>query len=181
MNSPMKTLGLRSPYDKVGGLLYFGRMVDKIRLHAKGELPADYTANLGNGFDKNCVNFLRVTYDLVVQYVNEGLSDEAILESCFGMGHRPSDDEIYMWNEFMRKKGWNDELSDTLEADKKKEAMLSRSEIKTMFQFIDADEGRLVNGNHLNGRNGSTRQKLMAHRFEQPSEFPREQPSVQHV
>jgi len=51
----------------------------------------------------------------------------------------------------MRKRGWNDELSGTLESQKKKEAMLSRSEIQTMFQFIDADEGRLVNDKHING------------------------------
>ena len=58
----MKALGLRSPYDKVGGLFYFGRMLDKIRSQARGELPPDYKANLGNGLDKNCINFLRVTY-----------------------------------------------------------------------------------------------------------------------
>jgi hypothetical protein len=75
------------------------------------------------------------------------------------MGHRPSEDETYMWNEFMLKRGWNDELSETLEAEKKKEAMLSRSEIKTMFQFIDADKGRLVNGSHLNGKNGTKNDK----------------------
>jgi len=35
--------GLRSPYVKVGRLVYFGRMLDKIRLHAAGRLPvADY-------------------------------------------------------------------------------------------------------------------------------------------
>ena len=73
------------------------------------------------------------------------------MESCFGTGRRPSEGEIYMWNEFMRKRGWNDELSGTLESQKKKEAMLSRSEIQTMFQFIDADEGRLVNDKHING------------------------------
>jgi len=75
------------------------------------------------------------------------------------MGHRPSENEIYMWNEFMRKRGWNDELSETLEAEKQKEAMLSRLEIKTMFQFIDADKGRLVNGSHLNGKNGTKNDK----------------------
>ena len=48
-----------------------------------------------------------------------------------------------MSNEFMRKRGWNDELSETLEAEKKKKAMLSRSEIKTMFQFIDAGKRTL--------------------------------------
>ena len=34
--------GLRSCYDKVGRLIYFGRMLDKIRLHAAGQLPPDY-------------------------------------------------------------------------------------------------------------------------------------------
>ena len=48
----MHVPGLRSPYLKVGRLVYFGRMLDKIRLHAAGKLPeADYGANLGKGFD----------------------------------------------------------------------------------------------------------------------------------
>jgi gluconokinase len=151
MGSRVKDLGLRSPYDKVGGLCYFGRMLDKIRSHGNGELPLEYEVNLGKGFDEKCATFLRVRYELVVEYVNHGLNEEAILESCFGMGRRPSEGEIYMWNEFMRKRGWNDELSETLESEKKKQAMVSRSEIQTMFQFIDADEGRLVNDNHMNG------------------------------
>ena len=145
----MKNPGLRSPCEKVGGLVYFGRMVDKIRARANGELPPEYQEELGKGLDEHCVDFLGVSYDLLVQFVNEGLSDAAILQSCFGMGHRPSEGDIYMWNEFMRKRGWNDELSETLESQKKKGAMLSRSEIQTVFQFIDADEGRLVNGNHV--------------------------------
>jgi gluconokinase len=120
-------------------------MLDKIRRHGKGELPLEYVVNLGKGFDEKCVTFLRVRYELVVEYVNDGLDDGVILESCFGMGRRPCEGEIYMWNEFMRKRGWNDELSETLESQKKREAMVSRSEIQTMFQFIDADEGRVVN------------------------------------
>src|SRR5438034_544835 len=107
MSSRVKDLGVRTPYDKVGDLFYFGRMLDKIRSHAKGELPLEYQVNLGKGFDKKCVTFLRVRYELVVEYVNYGLGDEAILESCFGMGRRPSEGEIHMWNEFMRKRGWN--------------------------------------------------------------------------
>ena len=150
MSSRVRDLGVRSPYDKVGDLLYFGRMLDKIRSHTKGELPLEYQVNLGKGFDKKCATFLRVRYELVVEYVNCGLSDEAILESCFGMGRRPSESEIYMWNEFMRKRGWNDELSETLDSEKKKEGMPSRSEIQTVFQFIDADEGRVVNDKHVN-------------------------------
>ena len=59
--------GLRSPYAKVGRLVYFGRMLDKIRLHAQGRLPADYIENLGDKtpgmFDTRCCAFLRVPYD----------------------------------------------------------------------------------------------------------------------
>jgi hypothetical protein len=155
MCSRVKDLGVRSPYDKVGGLFYFGRMLDKLRCHGKGELPLEYEVNLGKGFDEKCTTFLRVRYELVVEYVSRGLTDGAILESCFAAGRSPSEGEIYMWNEFMRKRGWNDELSDTLEREKKKEAMLSRSEIQTMFQFIDADEGRLVNDRHIKSYSGS--------------------------
>jgi Domain of unknown function (DUF5069) len=148
MESPFTGSCLRSPYDKICGLVYFARMLDKIRSMAKGELSAEYMENFEKDFDQKCAMFLGVNYELVVNYVNDGLSDHAILQSCFGMGHRPSEGEIYMWNEFMRKRGWNDELTGRLEKEKKKHAMLSRSEIQTVFQFIDADSGRLVNDNH---------------------------------
>jgi hypothetical protein len=35
----MATVALRGPSEKVGGLFYFGRMMDKIRLHAQDALP----------------------------------------------------------------------------------------------------------------------------------------------
>jgi len=147
----MKNVGLRSPSDKVGGLVYFGRMVDQIRAHAKGKLPPEYQANLGKGLDEHCVNFLGVSYSLVVQFVNEGLSDGAILQSCFGMGHRPSEAEIYMWNEFMLKRGWHDDATRTLKQLKREEGLTARSEIETIFQLIDVAEGRAPHPNHHNG------------------------------
>jgi gluconokinase len=139
----MKDLPVRSPSAKVNGLVYFGRMVDKIRAHAAGQLPSEYHANLGKGFDGNCVTFLGIDYQQLVERVKQGgEDDEAILEWCFSVGRRPSTDEVFVWNEFMRKRGWNDEISDTLVRRKKEAGMAGRSEIKTMFGFIDADEGR---------------------------------------
>ena len=137
-------LGLRSPYNKVGGLVYFGRMLDKIRAHDKGELPEDYQMNLGRGFDGSVLKFLRLDYDKLVQRVKEGATDEEVLQWCFKNGRQPPEDEIYIWNEFMRKRGWNDELSETLKRRKKESGMAGRSEIETMFAYIDADEGRGV-------------------------------------
>jgi len=139
---------LRSPYEKTCGLVYFGRMLDKIRSLARGELSRDCVEDFEKDFDQKCSMFLGVNYDLLVDYVKQGLTDQAILQSCFGMGHRRSEGEIHVWNEFMRKRGWNDELSGTLQNEKKKHAMLSRSEIKTVFQFMDAYSGRVVNDNH---------------------------------
>lgn len=139
----MNKVGIRSPSAKVGGLVYFGRMLDKIRMHARGELPADYQANLGKRFDAHCVNLLGIDYVQLVERVEQGGTDEAILEWSFGAGRRPSPEEIYVWNEFMRKRGWNDEVSETLTRRKKEAGMAGRSEIVTMFGFIDADEGLL--------------------------------------
>ena len=94
---------LRSPYEKTCGLVYFGRMLDKIRSLVRGELPSEYVENFEKDFDQKCAMFLGVSYELLVSYVNEGLTDEAILQSCFGMGHRRSEGESHMWNEFMHK------------------------------------------------------------------------------
>ena len=134
---------LRSPSEKVGGPFYFGRMVDKIRLHANGKLPPDYHANLGKGFDEKCVKFLRVDYDGLAERVKQGGTDEEILEWCFTVGRKPSEDDVYVWNEFMRKRGWNDEVSEMVLQRKAEAGMTDRSDIQTSFQFIDADEGRL--------------------------------------
>jgi hypothetical protein len=50
----------RSPYDTQSGLVYFPRMLHKIRLHLAGTLPDDYRENLGQAFDaivlQNCPN-----------------------------------------------------------------------------------------------------------------------------
>ena len=51
---------------------------------------------------------------------------------------------MHFWNEFMRKCGWNDEISETLIRRKKEGGLADRADIETMFQFIDADEGRLA-------------------------------------
>ena len=133
----------RSPSEKTGGLFYFGRMLDKIRLHARGELPPDYHANLGKGFDEKCVNFLRVDYDELVERVKQGGTDQEILDWCVIVGRKPSEDDVYVWNEFMRKRGWNDEVSEMVTRRKAEAGMTDRSDIRTSFQFIDADEGRL--------------------------------------
>ncbi|MDQ3198347.1 MAG: DUF5069 domain-containing protein [Verrucomicrobiota bacterium] len=132
----------RSPAAEVGGLFYFGRMLDKIRAHARGELPDEWVPNLGQGFDGRCVRILHVNYDDLVARVKEGGSDGEILRWAFQKGRVPSEEEIEIWNEFMRKTGWNDDVTETLVRRKKESGLTERDDIETMFQYIDADEGR---------------------------------------
>ncbi len=118
-------------------------MVDKIRLHATGKLPADYVENLGEGFDARCVKFLHVSYaDLVDRVLTEGGSDEELLHWCFVRGRTPTDEEIQIWNEFMRKFAWNDQATPRLLWRLEQAGFKDRTDIQTMFAFIDLDEGR---------------------------------------
>lgn len=140
MNIP----NLRSPRDLVGGLVHFGRMLDKIRLHAAGKLPADYLPNLGKGFDGRTVALLHVSYADVAAKVAEGASDEAVLEWCFQNGHKPSADELEIWNAYISKRGWRDDASERLASRVAADpALAGRTDIQTFFDLIDAEEGRM--------------------------------------
>jgi gluconokinase len=133
----------KSPQEKTGGIVYFGRMVEKIRLMAAGELHPDLHANLGKGFDERCVDFLGVNYDELRAKVLEGMDDRQALEWCFENGKHPTENEIEIWNAFMSKRGWNDDVAEILARRKKESGFESRDDIRTMFEYIDADEGRL--------------------------------------
>ena len=139
----MNVPGLRSPYGKVGGIFYFGRMLDKIRLHAAGELPEDYRANLGKGFDGCITRFLGVNYDALAERVKQGGGDEEILQWCFEHGRKwTNDEELECWNTFMRKVGWNDDVTPTLQRRLKEGGFENRTDVQTIFDYIDLDEGR---------------------------------------
>ncbi len=137
----MKIPGLRSPHDMVGGIVHFGRMLDKIRLHAQGKLPADYHKNLGGGFDSRCCSFLGVKYEDVVTRVKLGGEDQDVLEWCFTNGRKPSEEEIEIWNGFLRKRGWRDDASRRLAERKKEYGVTHRDDIQTFFDILDLDEG----------------------------------------
>lgn len=138
----MKNPGVRSPHDEVGGMVYFGRMVDKIRRHLDGSLPADLVENLGQGFDDRCCRFLRIAYADLRERVRQGGTDEEILEWAMSRGRRPDPDDLEMWNDFMRKRGWNDAVTERLKFRLAEAGATHRTDIQTMFDYIDFDEGR---------------------------------------
>jgi hypothetical protein len=121
-------------------------MLDKIRLHAAGTLPVEYHANLGGGFDERTVNFLWIDYPALVERVNQGGSDDEILEWAVTQGRQPGREEIEIWNDYMRKRGWNDESSDRLAVRKRESGLENRDDVQTFFDYIDADERRPIGG-----------------------------------
>src|SRR5271169_6652048 len=140
----MKIPGLRGPHEMVGGLVYFGRMLDKIKLHAQGKLPADYHQALGGGFDSRCCAFLGVKYEDVVARVKLGGEDVDVLEWCFTNGRKPSPEEIEVWNNFLGKRGWRDAASQRLAERKKEFGIANRDDIQTFFDLLDIDEGNAI-------------------------------------
>jgi hypothetical protein len=133
--------GLRSNYAKVGRLVYFGRMLDKIRLHAADKLPAEYHANLGQGFDACTCIFLGVAYADLKARTLAGGSDDDILAWAHAHGTPRSDEDCHTWSRFMCKIGWRDDRSAVLQ-ERIVACGLTGKPIETFFDLNEFDEGR---------------------------------------
>jgi gluconokinase len=93
-------------------------------------------------FDARCTRFLGVNYDELVERTRRGESNEETLEWCFARGRRPNDEEISIWNAFLRKRGWRDEVSEELAESKKEADFGDREDIQTWIDLHDTEEGR---------------------------------------
>ncbi len=137
-------LNFKSAYEQLDGIVWIPRMLEKIRMKDQGELPEEYHSYLGQGFDERCVLFLHVSYEDIVQHVQNGYSDREVLDWCYENGRKPTEHEIFVWNEFMTKRGWRDTNapeSDFLDY-KTEFGLGDRSDILTYFDFLEIDEGR---------------------------------------
>ena len=140
----MQNLTPCTDYQKTKGLIYFARMLDKIRLNAAGKLAPGYFCGVEDPtfFDARCTRFLGVSYDELAKRTLEGGSDEEVLEWCFASARKPSEEEIAIWNAFLAKRGWRDGGSADLAAAKARVGWEDRDDIRTWFDLHDAEEGR---------------------------------------
>jgi len=127
-------------------MMWLPRMLDKIRLHTRGELDSDYHPNLGRAvaMDGRCLNFLRVKFEDLRKRVEQGGTDEEILEWCYQTGRRLNEGDLEVWNGFVSKFGWNDRASAFLAKRKIEVGIPDRTDIETIPQLIDLDEGRFL-------------------------------------
>jgi hypothetical protein len=75
---------LRSPRESLGGYILLPRLIDKVRLHAKGQLPQAYAANLLGSAHTLDGRFLAFT----------GLKAEALRQAVL---LSRTDDEVLQW------------------------------------------------------------------------------------
>ena len=135
----------KSPKDEVAGMKYFARMIDKIRLHARGELPVEYHKNMGRtvAADGVCLNFLRINYEDLTKRVLDGGSDEEVLGWCYENGRKLNEGDLLVWNNFILKHGWNDFATPVRDRLKKEAGIEGRDDIQTIPNVMDFEEGRL--------------------------------------
>jgi hypothetical protein len=133
-----------SDYEETRGLIYFARMLDKIRLNAEGQLEDGYFLGTEDPtfFDARCTRFLGVNYEELAARTLEGGSNEEILDWCFAQGRKRSEEEIEVWNAFLAKRGWRDNGSADLQAAKERLGWGRRDDIQTWVDLHDAEEGR---------------------------------------
>ena len=133
-----------SDYRETKGLIYFARMLDKIRLNAQGRLAPGYFLGVEDPtfFDARCIRFLGVDYDELAARTLQGGSDEEILAWCFSRGKTPGQEEIEIWNAFISKRGWRDGGSADLQAAEERLGWADRGDIQTWVDLHDAEEGR---------------------------------------
>ena len=136
---------IRSPYEKVSGIVLVARLIDKVRLHASGKLPEGYHVGFIPGnrtFDDRFCRFLHITYERFTESVLAGGTDEEILERCLAQGRRPDAEEIEVWNTFMMKRGWRDSGTPSLLRSKADAGLAHRDDLITFFELMDVEEGR---------------------------------------
>ena len=134
-----------SDYVLTKGVMFFARMLDKLRLKDQGLLPADY--NYAGGpehdcFDGYCCRFFAINPAQLVERVRAGGTDDEILEWCFEKFGRADEEKIKFWNNFITTRGWRDDSSRELQEVKKASGFGDRADIQTWVDYHDADEGR---------------------------------------
>ena len=138
----MQKLHPRSPYAKLGGYVHLPRLIDKAKLHRQGLLNGYNYKTVG--FDKHLLAFLKLNGDAFEEAANRLEEDAPILNWVQENGEKHSPEATEQWNEAM--------ISRHPDTVAKKARFLhflkqsggeGRKDIRTYFDLIEFDEGRL--------------------------------------
>ncbi|MEY2439995.1 MAG: hypothetical protein QOI34_1380 [Verrucomicrobiota bacterium] len=132
----------RSPYEKLGGYVHLPRLIDKAKLHRQGLLNGYNYKTVG--FDKHLLAFLKLDPDQFEEAANRLEQDAAILSWVEEHGAKHPAEAIEEWNQVMITRHPDTAAKRARFMHFLKEAGGSgRKDIKTYFDLIEFDEGRL--------------------------------------
>jgi hypothetical protein len=138
----MQKLRPRSPYEKLGGYVHLPRLIDKAKLHRKGLLNGYNYKTVG--FDKHLLAFLKLNGDAFEEAANRLEDDKAILQWVQENGIKHSNEEVEHWNKEMISRHPDTAAKKARFTHFLKEAGGDgRKDIRTYFDLIEFDEGRL--------------------------------------
>jgi Domain of unknown function (DUF5069) len=138
----MQKLRPRSPYEKLGGYVHLPRLIDKARLHRKGLLNGYNYKTVG--FDKHLLAFLKLDGDKFEEVANKFDADDEVLSWVEKNGTQHPAEEIEHWNREMISRHPDTAAKRARFVHFLKEAGgAGRKDIKTYFDLIEFDEGRL--------------------------------------
>ncbi len=138
----MRKLFPRSPYERLGGYVHLARLIDKAKLHRKGLLNGYNYKTVG--FDKHLLAFLKLDPDAFEEAVGRIDDDQGIVEWVGQNGVKHSAEEIEEWNQAMISRAPDSPVKKARFLHFLKEAGgPDRKDIRTYFDLIEFDEGRL--------------------------------------
>ena len=136
------TIYPRSPYEVMNGWVHLPRLVDKIRLHEAGQLPDDYQPNyLHKGFDLAWFKASGVESGTLVGIVQNSITDGQVSD-WVKANVNASDEAKAALRGKLLSYGTEGALLELLIKRKAESGLQDRDDIRCMFDYIDADEGR---------------------------------------
>ena len=132
----------RSPYERLGGIVFLPRAIDKGRADLDGML-GDYLSR--TGFSEVLLDFLGLSVDGFLDALRERETDEQVLEWVSANMTARSASEIEEFNRaFIDRTPQNDEEWERYRSFLAEIGQSHRTDITRQFDRLDLDEGREV-------------------------------------
>lgn len=135
---------LRSSRETMLGWMHLPRYIDKIRLHLRGELDADYLPSLGKGFDNMWLKAACLTHEEMVTQVEKSITDGQVAEWLRKrVAAGPQTIADFNARLLAVPDPNNAAAVARLEWRKAESNLAHRTDIRNFVDYNDADEGRL--------------------------------------
>ncbi len=127
----------------MAGWVHLPRFIDKIRLHLAGQLHSDYRENFTKGFDGAWLKAAGVDAEKFIEVVKQSITDGQVCD-WVRQNVKKTDAEKAAFNASASNRGSDtEEFKARLKFRKEEAGLGHRDDIRTFFDFIDADEKRM--------------------------------------